>query len=497
MEAAPTESHGRPVEKYRVAADQEFFHLVVSNKTENDQRVLAIRTELIRRAGLSIWQQTTNIPKDSENWFNEWYPSASKAIKIPCFLTVMYLKSPYCMKEFGIALAKGKLLAIALEPLSDICAVDPSEFPYASNALAYLEGGGQVIFDGRDDTVAEILKFTPEVQRLPAPSTLGSPPPGKGPPRAQPTPPPETAGDDDDEREPIGALLAKEKLAQYEAFFTAQEYEFVTDLLEADDEDLQELVRDSQMKKPAAKRFLKAVAARKAAAGGSSSSGSGGSGGRSAADVKTEATVKAALDELEAQRAEMATQMEAQAREQQAQLHAQEAEIARKLKAMEEEQSKVVAARAKAEAEEQERVAATAPQPEPQAGAEQVSPFKTVLVEQGDSKGQVTWDASCMDAGGCKRRIVAIGEVLHPTASCPVQWELTLTSSKTEKPIFVVVGIIANTTPDMDWTQDDKTMYGCLSNSNNPGVMNHDGRKTSIRRLLLQAGGCAPGDAVD
>eukprot|EP01043_Picozoa_sp_COSAG02_P005476 COSAG02_NODE_148_length_33809_cov_158.369594_20_plen_132_part_00 len=131
MEAAPTQSHGRPVEKYRVSADQEFFHLVVSNKTENDERVLAIRTELVRRAGLSIWQQTTNIPKDSENWFNEWYPSTSVAIKIPCFLTVMYLKSPYCMKEFGIALAKGKLLAIALEPLSDICAIDPSEFPHA------------------------------------------------------------------------------------------------------------------------------------------------------------------------------------------------------------------------------------------------------------------------------------------------------------------------------------------------------------------------------
>eukprot|EP01043_Picozoa_sp_COSAG02_P008832 COSAG02_NODE_289_length_25587_cov_34.270323_15_plen_161_part_00 len=124
---SPTESHGRPIEKHRVEADEEFFHLVFSNKTENDERALAIRAELIRRAGLSIWQQTTNIPKDSENWFNEWYPSASKAIKIPCFLTVLYLKSPYCMKEFGIALAKGKLLAVALEPLSVICAARSSE----------------------------------------------------------------------------------------------------------------------------------------------------------------------------------------------------------------------------------------------------------------------------------------------------------------------------------------------------------------------------------
>ena len=37
--------------------------------------------------------------------FNEWYPSAAKSIKIVCFLTAAYLKSPYCMKEFGIAQA--------------------------------------------------------------------------------------------------------------------------------------------------------------------------------------------------------------------------------------------------------------------------------------------------------------------------------------------------------------------------------------------------------
>ena len=37
--------------------------------------------------------------------FNEWYPSAAKSIKIVCFLTTAYLKSPYCMKEFGIAQA--------------------------------------------------------------------------------------------------------------------------------------------------------------------------------------------------------------------------------------------------------------------------------------------------------------------------------------------------------------------------------------------------------
>ena len=49
--------------------------------------------------------------------FNEWYPSAAKSIKIVCFLTTAYLKSPYCMKEFGIAQAKDKLLVVACEPV--------------------------------------------------------------------------------------------------------------------------------------------------------------------------------------------------------------------------------------------------------------------------------------------------------------------------------------------------------------------------------------------
>ena len=48
--------------------------------------------------GARIWQQRTNIPKDSENWFHEWYPSAVKARKVVCFISADYLKSPYCMK---------------------------------------------------------------------------------------------------------------------------------------------------------------------------------------------------------------------------------------------------------------------------------------------------------------------------------------------------------------------------------------------------------------
>ena len=37
---------------------------------------------------------------------------------------------------------------VACEPIANIMAVDPSAYPHASNALAYLDGGGQVIFHG-------------------------------------------------------------------------------------------------------------------------------------------------------------------------------------------------------------------------------------------------------------------------------------------------------------------------------------------------------------
>ena len=134
------------------------FDFVFSNRTASDALCLRIRAELTAR-GLRVWQQKTNIPKDSDNWFDEWFPSAVKSRKIVCFLTVQYLMSPYCMKEFGIALASHKLLVVACDPLAHIRAVDPSVYPYASNALAYLMGGGQVIFNDTEDVVAEIVKF--------------------------------------------------------------------------------------------------------------------------------------------------------------------------------------------------------------------------------------------------------------------------------------------------------------------------------------------------
>jgi hypothetical protein len=118
------ESHGQLV---HVSPTEDFrFHLVFSNKTESDTYCISIWQSLTARH-VAVWQQKKNIPKDSDNWFNEWYPAANVSIKIVCFITVAYLKSPYCMKEFGIALAKGKLLVVCCEPVRDIMQVSPSE----------------------------------------------------------------------------------------------------------------------------------------------------------------------------------------------------------------------------------------------------------------------------------------------------------------------------------------------------------------------------------
>ena len=100
-----------------------------------------------------MWQQKKNIPKDSDNWL----PSANVAVEIVSFLTVAYLKSIYCMKEFRVAQALDKLLVVVCEPMQTIRTVDPGQYPHA---LAYLLGGGQVIFHDVDDVVGEIVKFS-------------------------------------------------------------------------------------------------------------------------------------------------------------------------------------------------------------------------------------------------------------------------------------------------------------------------------------------------
>ena len=124
------------------------FHFVFSNKTKHDDICLVVLGDLVA-AGLNVWQQTTNIPKDSDNWFKEWFPNAIKSVKIVCFISADYLRSTYCMKEFRVAQNKGKLLVVACEPMAEIMKVEDEidQYPDASDALAYLMGGGHAAED--------------------------------------------------------------------------------------------------------------------------------------------------------------------------------------------------------------------------------------------------------------------------------------------------------------------------------------------------------------
>ena len=58
-----------------------------------------------------------------------------------------------------LAVSTDKLLVVACEPVAQILSVDVGAYPHCSNAHAYLVRGGQVIFHGQDDVVAEIRKF--------------------------------------------------------------------------------------------------------------------------------------------------------------------------------------------------------------------------------------------------------------------------------------------------------------------------------------------------
>ena len=57
------------------------------------------------------------------------------------------------------------------------------------------------------------------------------------------------------------ALLTAAGLTAYGAHFAEEGYSYVSDLLEADGEDLEELIQGSGMKKPEGKRFRKALVA--------------------------------------------------------------------------------------------------------------------------------------------------------------------------------------------------------------------------------------------
>lgn len=158
------------------------FHFVFSNKTAHDSVCLEVVASL-KSLGIKVWQQTTSIPKDSTNWFKEWYPNAVKALKIVCFISVAYLKSEFCMKEMSVALSCRNALIVTLDPLDDIMGVEKElqQYPWASDALAYLRTGGQVIVHlDVQRTVEDVIKFMPRLTSPPEPQ-LGSPPAGTGP----------------------------------------------------------------------------------------------------------------------------------------------------------------------------------------------------------------------------------------------------------------------------------------------------------------------------
>eukprot|EP01048_Picozoa_sp_COSAG05_P026444 COSAG05_NODE_7220_length_841_cov_1.421833_1_plen_205_part_01 len=62
-------------------------------------------------------------------------------------------------------------------------------------------------------------------------------------------------------QEPTETLLTAAGLSAYVAYFAAEGYTYIPDLLDADDEDVDELIQGSGMKKPEARRLRKALAA--------------------------------------------------------------------------------------------------------------------------------------------------------------------------------------------------------------------------------------------
>ena len=73
--------HSTPV-LYPLGTGQ-VFHFVFSNKTKHDDICLAVRAALVER-GLNIWQHATNIPRDSDNWFKEWFPREDVVSDVEC-----------------------------------------------------------------------------------------------------------------------------------------------------------------------------------------------------------------------------------------------------------------------------------------------------------------------------------------------------------------------------------------------------------------------------
>ena len=57
------------------------------------------------------------------------------------FLSADYAKSEACMREWKVGFAKRRLLVVLVGSLEEIMAIDVSEHPAASAALAFVESG--------------------------------------------------------------------------------------------------------------------------------------------------------------------------------------------------------------------------------------------------------------------------------------------------------------------------------------------------------------------
>ena len=146
-----------------------------------------------------------------------------------------------------IAVHFGKILPGSVKPERERAAVleepmpeDPSELDLSEARLTGDE--------------SEMEPDEPESQPQPETAALDAL-------QEEPKLPLSAAGKDD-----VNALLVAKKLEKYSEAVVEAGYSFVSDLLAADDEEIAELAKDVQMKKPEARRLLQAVAAKKSAA---------------------------------------------------------------------------------------------------------------------------------------------------------------------------------------------------------------------------------------
>ena len=146
-----------------------------------------------------------------------------------------------------IAVHFGKILPGSVKPERERAAVleesmpeDPSELDLSEARLTGDE--------------SEMEPDEPESQPQPETAALDAL-------QEEPKLPLSAAGKDD-----VNALLVAKKLEKYSEAVVEAGYSFVSDLLAADDEEIAELAKDVQMKKPETRRLLQAVAARRSAA---------------------------------------------------------------------------------------------------------------------------------------------------------------------------------------------------------------------------------------